>query len=228
MFRISDILHLVQAISNAIYPVFPSQKAPLPIQPLFRKSIQWGLLSCLRKESSQWAFEILALVRSDERHLNCLADTLVPQIGGCRIAADVHVAKDKEPSPWYLVGRCGTFDQALQTAVSIPARTHRDVASATDFDLFQDMAVMKRDGLLSRESWAYKHLYQKNLTGPPNITAQYYGTWAVKFPAGKTPEGRDQYKTVALILMEYIDGYSIDDLCNRDEYGDLVPDDELP
>ncbi|KAK1688454.1 hypothetical protein BDP55DRAFT_629563 [Colletotrichum godetiae] len=84
------------------------------------------------------------------------------------------------------------------------------------------------EGLLSRESWAYKHLYQKNLTGPPNITAQYYGTWAVKFSAGKTPEGPDQYKTVALILMEYIDGYSINDLCNRDEYGNLVPDDELP
>ncbi|KXH54024.1 hypothetical protein CSAL01_10627 [Colletotrichum salicis] len=100
----------------------------------------------------------------------------------------------------------------------VPDPQTQVVAKVFDHKLWPIDNIELNEGLLSRESWAYKHLYQKNLTGPPNITAQYYGTWAVKCPAGKTPKGRDQYKTVALVLMEYIDGYSIDDLCNRDEY----------
>ncbi|KXH29791.1 hypothetical protein CSIM01_05557 [Colletotrichum simmondsii] len=83
------------------------------------------------------------------------------------------------------------------------------------------------DGALCRESCAYKHLFRREMTGYPHTIAQYYGTWAVKFVV-RNVEGETCYRTVGLILMEYIDGYSIEDLCDRDEYDVLIPDDKQP
>ncbi|OBR03498.1 hypothetical protein CH63R_12625 [Colletotrichum higginsianum IMI 349063] len=79
------------------------------------------------------------------------------------------------------------------------------------------------DGDLCCESYAYKYLYQKKLTGYPHLTAQYYGTWAVTLPRGK-----NKSMSVGLILMEHIVGYSIDELCDRDKYEQLVPDVSAP
>ncbi|KAK0378856.1 hypothetical protein CLIM01_03757 [Colletotrichum limetticola] len=140
-----------------------------------------------------------------------------PQVFRCKIIA--------LPSP-----ECMNSD----TDVELPVPQTQVVAKVFDHKLWPEYNgtpisnIELADGALSRESCVYQHLYRKNLTGPPHLTAQYYGTWAVRFAVGETPERRVQYKTVALILMEYIDGYSIEDLCNRDEYGNLVPDDELP
>ncbi|TQN74737.1 hypothetical protein CSHISOI_00624 [Colletotrichum shisoi] len=79
------------------------------------------------------------------------------------------------------------------------------------------------DGDLCCKSYAYKYLYKKKLTGHPHLTAQYYGTWAVTLPRGKSKS-----MSVGLILMEYIIGYSIDELCSRDKYDQLVPDVSAP
>ncbi|KAJ0297182.1 hypothetical protein COL5a_008668 [Colletotrichum fioriniae] len=149
--------------------------------------------------------------------LERLSENPGPQVFRCKIIA--------LPSPEYTNN---------DTDVKLPIPQTQVVAKVFDQKLWPEYNgtsisnIELADGALSRESCVYQHLYRKNLTGPPHLTAQYYGTWAVRFAVGKTPEGRDQYKTVALILMEYIDGYSIEDLCNRDEYGNLIPDDELP
>lgn len=149
--------------------------------------------------------------------LERLSENPGPQVFRCKIIA--------LPSPEYTNS---------DTDVKLPVPQTQVVAKVFDQKLWPEYNgtpisnIELAEGALSRESCVYQHLYRKNLTGPPHLTAQYYGTWAVRFAVGKTPKGRVQYKTVALILMEYIDGYSIEDLCNRDEYGNLVPDDELP
>ncbi|KAL2877278.1 hypothetical protein SGCOL_007435 [Colletotrichum sp. CLE4] len=88
--------------------------------------------------------------------------------------------------------------------------------------------------LLSRESGAYEYLYERGkpeasasdskatnntVTGHPNLIPQYYGTWAIRFAMGK-----NKYRCAGLVLVEYIEGRAIEELCERDEEtGYLLP-----
>ncbi|KAK0378819.1 hypothetical protein CLIM01_03790 [Colletotrichum limetticola] len=94
--------------------------------------------------------------------------------------------------------------------------------------------------LLSRESGAYEYLYDRGkpkappsdskgkgkkqetrntITGHPNLIPQYYGTWAIRFGMGK-----GKYREAGLVLMEYIEGHAIEELCYREEDdGYLLP-----
>ncbi|KAF5489981.1 hypothetical protein CGCS363_v012625 [Colletotrichum siamense] len=79
-------------------------------------------------------------------------------------------------------------------------------------------------GELHSEAAVYQHLYDNNLTGYPHLAPQYYGTWVFeKEQKGQNACARDRY--TGLILMEYIDGVSIEQLgtrdWDRDNYGPL-------
>ncbi|TDZ65890.1 hypothetical protein CTRI78_v003398 [Colletotrichum trifolii] len=79
------------------------------------------------------------------------------------------------------------------------------------------------DGNLSREAGALSHLYKKGLTGYPHFAPQYYGSWAIKWKVGEDEKGEPKYRWVGLVLMEFIDGFSIADSCTRSPNGYLVP-----
>ncbi|KAK2006032.1 hypothetical protein LZ32DRAFT_651997 [Colletotrichum eremochloae] len=66
------------------------------------------------------------------------------------------------------------------------------------------------DELLSREANALWHLYNKGLTGHPHPAPQYHGSWAIKFNVGHP--SNDRWRCVGAILMEYIEGISMDKL----------------
>ncbi|GJD03980.1 hypothetical protein ColKHC_12805 [Colletotrichum higginsianum] len=88
---------------------------------------------------------------------------------------------------------------------------------------------------LSREAGALSYLYQRGLpadlsakgkngqnndnsvTGHPHLIPQYYGSWAVRFDMGEDDKGDTQYRCAALVLMEYVEGHAMEDLCTRDK-----------
>ncbi|TDZ22112.1 hypothetical protein Cob_v005120 [Colletotrichum orbiculare MAFF 240422] len=78
------------------------------------------------------------------------------------------------------------------------------------------------DGNLSREAGALSHLFKKGLTGYPHLAPQYYGTWATRFKVGEDDAGRPKYRCVGLVLTEFIDGFSLDEICTRNADGYLV------
>ncbi|KAF4912423.1 hypothetical protein CGCVW01_v011133 [Colletotrichum viniferum] len=74
---------------------------------------------------------------------------------------------------------------------------------------------------LKTEATVYQHLYDNNLTGYPHLAPQYYGAWV--FPNEDQSENvfaRDKY--TALIVMEYVDGVSVEELGTRDMSDDCV------
>ncbi|KAF0316819.1 hypothetical protein GQ607_015947 [Colletotrichum asianum] len=79
-------------------------------------------------------------------------------------------------------------------------------------------------GELHSEAAVYQHLHDNDLTGYPHLAPQYYGTWVFeKEQKGQKACARDRY--TGLIVMEYIDGVSIEQLgtrdWDRDKYGPL-------
>ncbi|KAK7457479.1 hypothetical protein Landi51_01612 [Colletotrichum acutatum] len=66
----------------------------------------------------------------------------------------------------------------------------------------------------SREAGAYKHLWTHKKTGYPHLTPQYYGSWAIELTT--TNSGvKDKQRFARAIIMEYIEGTSIEELCFR-------------
>ncbi|KAK1838726.1 hypothetical protein CCHR01_18655 [Colletotrichum chrysophilum] len=77
---------------------------------------------------------------------------------------------------------------------------------------------------LSRENGAYRHLYAKNFTGFPHITPEFYGSYVAEFDLGRDGKKQRVYRCASVILMEYVDGLSVESLCRRHpETGDLIP-----
>ncbi|KAK2767268.1 hypothetical protein CKAH01_15311 [Colletotrichum kahawae] len=81
------------------------------------------------------------------------------------------------------------------------------------------------DGNLSRTDAALKHFFSNDKTGHPHIVPQYYGCWATRVNT-YDESGRGTLRYVGLVLEEYINGHSIEDICDRDECAELVPPDE--
>ncbi|CCF46937.1 hypothetical protein CH063_03998 [Colletotrichum higginsianum] len=78
------------------------------------------------------------------------------------------------------------------------------------------------DGRLSRQANVYQHLFSKGITGHPHIVPQYHGSWAMKFAVGDSSE--TQWRCAGAVLIEYIEGTSMEALCDRDEYERMVPE----
>ncbi|KAI8230333.1 hypothetical protein K4K55_006658 [Colletotrichum sp. SAR 10_96] len=77
------------------------------------------------------------------------------------------------------------------------------------------------DGNLSRTDAALKHFFSKNKTGHPHVVPQYYGCWATRVDT----YDKNAFRYVGLVLEEYINGHSIEDICDRDGYDELIPPD---
>ncbi|KAF6822064.1 hypothetical protein CPLU01_12244 [Colletotrichum plurivorum] len=81
------------------------------------------------------------------------------------------------------------------------------------------------DQRFSRESSALQYLYNmhiryRDIMGHPHMVPEYYGNWAVEIGLD---DGETRY--VGAVLMEYINGPSIEKLCFRDTEGRLHPRD---
>ncbi|KAI8162071.1 hypothetical protein K4K49_006844 [Colletotrichum sp. SAR 10_70] len=78
------------------------------------------------------------------------------------------------------------------------------------------------DGDLSRENASYQHLWKAGRTGSPHLAPQYHGSWT--FPLTTAyPKFKGQTRRVGAIMIEYIHGKSIEDLCYRNKHYHLVP-----
>ncbi|KAF9880872.1 hypothetical protein CkaCkLH20_01914 [Colletotrichum karsti] len=70
------------------------------------------------------------------------------------------------------------------------------------------------DGDMSREDGAYRHLWRNKATGYPHIAPQYHGAWKVNL-GSRHPAFEGQRRQVGAVMMEYIRGTTIEDLCGR-------------
>ncbi|KAI8195640.1 hypothetical protein KHU50_010746 [Colletotrichum sp. SAR 10_65] len=83
-------------------------------------------------------------------------------------------------------------------------------------------ATIMADGDLSRENAAYQHLWEKQKTGFPHLAPQYHGPWTFSLTS-EHPKFKNQTRRVGAVVMEYIQGRSIEDLCPRNQHYRLVP-----
>ncbi|KAK1460831.1 hypothetical protein CMEL01_15128 [Colletotrichum melonis] len=98
-----------------------------------------------------------------------------------------------------------------------PMRGGLDLANEPPFD---DATVAY--SRLCREAAVYQFLYEKGKSGHPHMTAQYYGCWVTNRKALNSDSSPDAW--VGLILIEYIEGLSIEAMCTRDrDTGYLQP-----
>ncbi|KXH26860.1 hypothetical protein CSAL01_05307 [Colletotrichum salicis] len=71
--------------------------------------------------------------------------------------------------------------------------------------------------LLGREANAYEYFYNQGMTGNPHMVPQYYGSWAIKFHTR-------QWRCAGAVLIEHIQGQSLEKICKGHESGALSPD----
>lgn len=69
------------------------------------------------------------------------------------------------------------------------------------------------DQQVSREASVFEFCHKENMTGHPHIVPRYYGSWVAKLD--NSTGGRPRF--VSLILMEYVEGRTIERLCTRNE-----------
>ncbi|WQF82968.1 hypothetical protein CDEST_07982 [Colletotrichum destructivum] len=75
---------------------------------------------------------------------------------------------------------------------------------------------------LSDETGAYKHLFEKGITGDPHLTPQYHGTWTAAVKSTK-PKFNGRTRHVGVVLVEYIDGVCLERLLFRSHDGAAFP-----
>ncbi|KXH26001.1 hypothetical protein CSIM01_12955 [Colletotrichum simmondsii] len=80
----------------------------------------------------------------------------------------------------------------------------------------------RADMKLSREAGAYKELHENNLTGYPHLAPQYYGCWTTCLTS-YSPDCEGKTRHVGLVLLEYIEGSSIQAICRHDDDDVLIP-----
>ncbi|KAH0439414.1 hypothetical protein CcaCcLH18_02891 [Colletotrichum camelliae] len=106
--------------------------------------------------------------------------------------------------------------------------TRRLVAKAIDYGYFPSSFggpydnAQNADGILSRIHAAYAYFRYNKRTGYPHTMPQFYGGWAMQVNEGTDYAGNPQTRLVGLILIEYINCYSIEDLCDRNGGDDGV------
>ncbi|KAK7440708.1 hypothetical protein CaCOL14_013064 [Colletotrichum acutatum] len=90
-----------------------------------------------------------------------------------------------------------------------PMRGGLDLPKKPPFD---DATVAYSE--LCREAAVYQFFYEKEMSGYPHIIAQYYGCWVINRKVFDVAATIDEW--VGLILIEYIEGLSIEAMCTRD------------
>lgn len=80
----------------------------------------------------------------------------------------------------------------------------------------------RADMKLSREAGAYKELHAYNLTGYPHLAPQYYGCWTTCLTS-HSPDFEGKTRHIGLVLLEYIQGTSIRDICRHGADEVLIP-----
>ncbi|KAF4810749.1 hypothetical protein CGCSCA5_v010418 [Colletotrichum siamense] len=76
------------------------------------------------------------------------------------------------------------------------------------------------DGNHCREHAVYAYYRRNGKTGYPHIMPQFYGSWVIKIHSRSDENNQPKFRYVGLILIEYIHGYSVENLCLRDRDGD--------
>ncbi|KAJ5003363.1 hypothetical protein K4K57_012859 [Colletotrichum sp. SAR 10_99] len=71
------------------------------------------------------------------------------------------------------------------------------------------------DGNHCREHAVYAHYRRNGQTGHPHIIPQFYGSWVSKIYCGHDENNQPVFRYVGLILIEYINGYSVFDKKTR-------------
>ncbi|KAK1625628.1 hypothetical protein BDP81DRAFT_409065 [Colletotrichum phormii] len=66
----------------------------------------------------------------------------------------------------------------------------------------------------TREAGAYKHLWTHKKTGYEQLAPQYYGSWAIELTTTNS-DVEDKQRFSRAIIIEYIEGTSIEELCFR-------------
>lgn len=135
------------------------------------------------------------------------------QIFRCTV---VDAPKEDQPSCCPL-----TMSPGENSDVKVP--TSRSlVAKVYDFRDYDGSYDGMDDGLFTREFAAYSFYYANNKTGHPHAMPQFYGGWVMKLENiykknfvydAKFPK----FRYVCLILIEYINGRSIEHMCFREE-----------
>ncbi|KAK2056321.1 hypothetical protein LY76DRAFT_659931 [Colletotrichum caudatum] len=95
---------------------------------------------------------------------------------------------------------------------------------ADDWDHFHRgmKSVDRAEAHISRESKALRHLYDRGLTGHPYLAPQYHGSWAMKFKLGDS--SGIHWRCAGAVLMEYIEGVSMDSMYDRENVLHIDPD----
>ncbi|KAF6829310.1 hypothetical protein CMUS01_08198 [Colletotrichum musicola] len=68
------------------------------------------------------------------------------------------------------------------------------------------------DGRFSREHSAYEYYQSNHRNGYPESMPRFYGGWVINLDAGKDEQGQPKFRYVGLILIEYIEGDSIESI----------------
>ncbi|KAF4899525.1 hypothetical protein CGCF415_v010475 [Colletotrichum fructicola] len=148
------------------------------------------------------------------------------QITACRIVMnlenhhDPSVQGPRESQQWPDLVVCKAFDPPFY-----PILGGRGVDKAAE-------------AALSREAGAYRYLYSNNMTGFPHPTPEFYGTYVAVFDLGFEDDDlidlgledkHQAYRCVPVILMEHVEGFSMENLCTRhDTTHELVTRNLLP
>ncbi|KAF4926502.1 hypothetical protein CGCVW01_v002978 [Colletotrichum viniferum] len=110
-----------------------------------------------------------------------------------------HPVGSSQPITWSLVGKGVDVEDASSGSVGV--------------ELIEEAA----DGRVCCEHAAYTYYRSLGKTGYPHIMPQFHGTWAMKIDDGFDDDGFPMSRYVCVLLLEYIHGYSIDELCYRSE-----------
>ncbi|KAH0439426.1 hypothetical protein CcaCcLH18_02903 [Colletotrichum camelliae] len=143
------------------------------------------------------------------------------QITVCRIATnlenhhDPNVQGPREGQQWPDLVVCKAFDPPFY-----PILEGRGLDKAAE-------------AALSREAGAYRYLYSNNMTGLPHPTPEFYGTYVAVFDLGLDDDNlidlgledkHQTYRCVPVILMEHVEGFSMENLCTRhNTTNELIP-----
>ncbi|KAF5500130.1 hypothetical protein CGCS363_v007157 [Colletotrichum siamense] len=100
------------------------------------------------------------------------------------------------------------------------------VAKVFDYDYYpSDFSAPwpndeEADGNHCREHAVYAYYRRHGKTGYPHIIPQFYGSWVSKIFRGHDKNNQPMFRYVGLILIEYINGYSVENLCLRERDGE--------
>ncbi|CAI0652147.1 unnamed protein product [Colletotrichum noveboracense] len=110
-----------------------------------------------------------------------------------------HPVGSGQPITWNLVGKAVDVEYASSDSVGV-----KQIEEAAD-------------GRVCCEHAAYTYYRSLGKTGYPHVMPQFYGTWVMEIDDGFDDEGIQVNRYVCVLLLEYIHGYSIDELSYRSE-----------